>query len=65
MMRYLLVRVDGELDAATDDELLEAIRALGDRFDVELDAGLIGGVLHDQMARPVVLSPHVSVFDRP
>ena len=51
-MNYFILRTD---DLGTDDEgqLIEAIEKLGDRFGVNIDAGMIGDVLDPRMGEPV------------
>ena len=51
-MRYLLVRMDGG-DAGVEDQIVEAIEELGDQFEVEVLAGLVGGILDPAMSQPV------------
>jgi hypothetical protein len=40
-------------DAEVEDQIVEAIEELGDQFDVEVLAGLVGGILDPAMSQPV------------
>ena len=51
-MRYFLARVD-DLPDEQLDAFFAALEQVGDQYNVNVEAGLVGDVMADQMALPV------------